>query len=286
MALKGDLRDFSTTQLLNLINLARKTGTLSVDAGDGHAHLYFKEGKLIYATTNGQNGHLVTALRGAGKLSEKEAQALQSQAGSRSDRELGVLLINAGRLNRAEIEAGIHSFVLNNVYRLFTWTEGAFLFEPTLQGMRDRIPVVIPLENVIVEGSRRIKEWERLQEELPDLDRALKFADRPGANVRNISLSIDEWRVISFINPRNTIRQIAQHNSMSDLQIRRIVYSLLQAGLVELIPLDIGRSPQPPVLDAAVEETTNAPTVAPPKVRRPAVKRNVILRLIDRIREL
>jgi hypothetical protein len=32
MALKGNLRDFSTTQLLNLINLARKTGALTIEA--------------------------------------------------------------------------------------------------------------------------------------------------------------------------------------------------------------------------------------------------------------
>jgi hypothetical protein len=31
MALKGNLRDFSVTQLLNLINLARKTGTLTIE---------------------------------------------------------------------------------------------------------------------------------------------------------------------------------------------------------------------------------------------------------------
>ena len=31
MALKGNLHDFSITQLLNLIHLARKTGTLAID---------------------------------------------------------------------------------------------------------------------------------------------------------------------------------------------------------------------------------------------------------------
>jgi len=36
MALKGNLRDFSATQLLNLINLARKTGTLTIEgSSDG-----------------------------------------------------------------------------------------------------------------------------------------------------------------------------------------------------------------------------------------------------------
>ena len=33
MPLQGNLRDFSTTQLLNLINLAGKTGTLTMFEG-------------------------------------------------------------------------------------------------------------------------------------------------------------------------------------------------------------------------------------------------------------
>ena len=32
MALKGNLRDFNLSQLFNLINLARKTGSLSIQA--------------------------------------------------------------------------------------------------------------------------------------------------------------------------------------------------------------------------------------------------------------
>jgi hypothetical protein len=53
-----------------------------------------------------------------------------------------------------------------------------------------------------------------------------------------MNLSVEEWRVVSYINPRNTIKQIASAAKMSDLEIRRIVYGLLQAGLVEVIRLD------------------------------------------------
>ncbi len=51
MALKGKLEDFGITQLLNLINLARKTGTLYLDQPDQEAYLCFREGSLIYATS-------------------------------------------------------------------------------------------------------------------------------------------------------------------------------------------------------------------------------------------
>jgi hypothetical protein len=119
--------------------------------------------------------------------------------------------------------------------RWFTWSGGLFRFDANTLPGDDRITVSIDLESVIMEGSRRMKEWERLQDELPNLDMALKFTDRPDARLRNINLNVEEWRVISFINPRNSIRQIAQATHMNDFQIRRIVYGMLQAGLVELV---------------------------------------------------
>ena len=126
-------------------------------------------------------------------------------------------------------------------------------------------------------GSRRMEEWERLQEELPDLDVALKFAERPKVQLRNISLSVEEWRAVSFINPRNTIRQIAQYNNMSEFQIRKIVYGLLQAGLVEMVHLKpeepVAQDPSPGVRRRVAAQ-------------RPAVKRGVVERLIKFLRRM
>lgn len=280
MALKGNLQDFSATQLLHLINLARKTGTLVVEAPQQEpARLCFKEGKLIYASMDGQDDRLVSILQRAGKISEELARTIRARSDIKDDRELGLLLINAGYVTQKDILDSVRNHVLDIVYKLFTWPEGFFRFEPNVLPVEGRVTVSIDLENVIMEGSRRLKEWERLQEEIPNLDMALRFTDRPDARLRSIQLTVDEWRVISFINPRNTIRQIAQYNNMSDFQIRRIVYGLLQAGLVEVVPpegVEVKPAPGAPA----------APAIVPPAQRRPAVKRSIVQRLIDRIREL
>ncbi len=279
MALKGNLRDFSTTQLLNLVNLARKTGTLAIEGRDGQVQMCFKEGKLIYARMNGQDDRLVSILLKAGKITDELARTIRARSDIKDDRELGVLLSNAGYVTQSDIADSVRNYTLGIVYKLFTWSDGMFRFEPTLLPIQGRITIPINLENVIMEGSRRLKEWERLQEELPNLDMALRFTDRPDARLRTINLAVEEWRVVSFINPRNTIRQIAQYNNMSDFQIRRIVYGLLQAGLVEIVQPE-GVEPKP------VSGPAGAPPPAPVARRRPAVKRSVIRRLIDRIREL
>ena len=279
MALKGNLRDFSTTQLLNLINLARKTGTLSLENRQDKVQMCFKEGKLIYATARGRDDRLVNILLWAGKITEEQARTIRARSDIKDDRELGLLLINAGYVSQQDIVESVRNYTLDIVYKVFTWTEGSFRFDTTLLPVEGRVTVPIDLENVIMEGSRRLKEWERLQEELPNLDMALRFTDRPNVRLRTINLTVEEWRVVSFINPRNTIRQIAQYNNMSDFQIRRIVYGLLQAGLVELVPPE-GVEVKPP------PEAPGTPARVPLTRRRPAVKRSVIERLIDRIREL
>ncbi|MGC9335086.1 MAG: DUF4388 domain-containing protein, partial [Anaerolineae bacterium] len=235
MALKGNLRDFSTTQLLNLIHLARKTGSLTIQVPAGVTTLYFREGKLVYASTGSRDGHLASVLARAGKLTEEQAKIIRTRSGTQSDKELGMLLISAGHVTQKDVVNSVRGDVLETVYGLFTWSDGMFHFEPNQLPSDDAITVPIDLENIILEGSRRVKEWERLQDELPDLSVALRFTDRPQAQLRNINLSVDEWRVISYINPRNSIKQIAQRIGMDDFQIRKIIYGLLQAGLVEML---------------------------------------------------
>lgn len=280
MALKGNLRDFSTTQLLNLINLARKTGTLTIQHSGESAHMSFREGKLIYAYMgDNDNNHLATILQHSGKLSAEQAQIIQAHAEGKSDKQLGHLLITAGRVTQNDIIQSVRQNVLDIVYRLFTWVEGVFRFEANKLPSPGHITIPIDLESVIMEGSRRLKEWEVLQEELPDLDVSLQFTDRPDARLRNINLTVEEWRVVSFVNPRNTIRQIAKANNLSEFEIRRIVYGMLQAGLVEFVD-----KPKPaPVAEAADQgRRPKRQAVEQP----PDVKRSVVERLIDRIKSI
>ncbi|MBX3058816.1 MAG: DUF4388 domain-containing protein [Anaerolineae bacterium] len=280
MALKGNLRDFSTTQLLNLINLARKTGTLTIQHSGESAHMSFREGKLIYAYMgDNDNNHLATILQHSGKLSAEQAQIIQAHAEGKSDKQLGHLLITAGRVTQNDIIQSVRQNVLDIVYRLFTWVEGVFRFEANKLPSPGHITIPIDLESVIMEGSRRLKEWEVLQEELPDLDVSLQFTDRPDARLRNINLTVEEWRVVSFVNPRNTIRQIAKANNLSEFEIRRIVYGMLQAGLVEFVD-----KPKPA---AAVEAADQGKRPKRQAVEQPPdVKRSVVERLIDRIKSI
>ncbi|MDW8328328.1 MAG: DUF4388 domain-containing protein [Anaerolineales bacterium] len=284
MPLKGNLRDFSTSNLLNLINLAKKTGTLLIDGPNQSAQMSFRNGKLIYAAMGHEDGHLVAVLRKAGRLTEEQVRVLRARAPNATDKELGLLLINAGYVSQGDILNSLRHHMLEIVYRLFTWAEGLFRFDPTLMPGDDKITVPIELENVIIEGSRRMQEWAHLVEELPNLDMALKWAERPNAaNIRNMSLSADEWRVVTYISPKNSMRAMAKALGMSDMEIRKICYGLLQAGLVELVRPPGMEMRQP--ASQPQRPTGSAPRPLPPPPD-PKKQINIVTKLIARIRSL
>lgn len=276
MALKGNLQDFSLHQLLNLINLAHKTGALSVRPdGNGAAPstpkspaaLYFREGRLIHAAFEGRSTRLTDVLVQVGRLAPEQARVVQEHSRLDTDKELGLLLIHNGYLSQNDIIQGVRGYLLETVYQLFTWTSGDFRFEPNQLPPEERITVPLSLENVILEGNRRQQEWERLRDEIPDLQAPLRFVERPNTNLRNISLTPEQWRVFPYINSRNTIKQIGDFLGIDDFQMRRVVDGLRRAGLIEIIQPTVSRSeiPRAPLPGAKVS-------------------RSVLLRIIDGIR--
>lgn len=294
MPLQGNLRNFSTTQLLNLINLSGRTGMLTIfdgvptgekDAmgeekmapGKEKAKVAFRTGKLVHALLSGQDGDLIAVLNKSGKLTDAQANIIREKAKGTNDKALAMRLIGANYVTQNDIVTSIQQYTLDIVYNLMSWSNGPFVFEDNTQPDGGFILVPIDLENVIIEGARRMREVEELSKHLPNLDMSLKFPDNPKEKYAGVHLSVEEWRVVSFVNPKNTIRQIAKANNMSDMEIRRIVYGLEQAGLVVLV--------KPEGMDKAAAGSrpgTRRPTRKPQQ----PVQRDVVSKLIDKLKSI
>jgi hypothetical protein len=292
MPLKANLRDISPTQVLNLVNLAKKSGMLTVyeavniegevdamnkvkqKAGAERCRVGFKAGKLIYAAMGNQDGDLITVLHKAGKLTDNQAKVIRERTKDSSDKALAMLLINANYVTQQDIVTSIQQHTLNVVTNMFTWAEGPFVFEDDKMPSNDRILVPIDLENLIIKSIENMEKNQTLIEEIPDLNVALRFPENPKEKFKGIHLSVEEWRVVSFVNPKNSIKQIAKATNMSDMEIRKVVYGLVMAGLVQIVKPTSGVAPTP----------TDGKRPRPKP--KPQVQESVVNRLIDKIRSL
>ncbi len=275
MAIKGNLHDFTLTQLLNLINLAQKTGTLVVEGSNEAVEVFFTDGKLAYAQDGQEDNSLVGILHKYKLLTTNQYRGIKANVNGMSDKELGLLLINANYFSQQDILFSLQKHFVDVLKRLFTWMEGFFQFDTDVTPPEDKITVRLNLENIILEGSRQIQELEHLEEEIPSLDIGVKFVDRPGANVANLKLSGKEWRVIPYVDPKNSLSQIARVTDLSDIEIRQVVYSLVQAGIVEMVRTDnLQGEPQPPHLPDVLAKGDKEEG------------KSLLFRIIDRIRSL
>ena len=248
---------------------------LVVEGPSDTALISFREGKLAYSQMGKDDNSLAAILFRSNNLTQAQHKMIKTRAGNMSDKELGLLLINANYISQDDILGSLQTEFIGIIHRLFTWVEGLFRFENGVLPPDDKITLKIGLENIIIEGTRHLREWEQLHDEIPSLEVALNFTDRPGVNLKNINLSVEEWRVVSYINPKNSVKQIAKTTKMNDLEIRRIVYGLLQAGLVELVrPVSL-------TVPAAVQH--GVPAIPG---RNEDEQKSLVNRIINRIRSL
>jgi hypothetical protein len=188
MALKGNLRDFSITQLLNLINLAQKTGMLVIEGPGETARISFRQGKLAYAQLNAADDGLAFILAQTRKISQTQYKLLKERTSQMTDKELGLLLINAGYLTQDAILTSLQTYFVGIVRRLFTWVEGYFRFEADTLPADGKISVRVDLENLIIEGSRgrMARGVLRQPQECHPPDRPRRQDERPGNPPRGL----------------------------------------------------------------------------------------------------
>jgi tetratricopeptide (TPR) repeat protein len=122
----GQLGVFALPDLLEFLRGARRTGVLVCSSGAGVGSLRFQEGFLAggAAPSVPRLGELLVA---AGQLSAAALEAVV-RAPSQDDRALGVRLVAAAMVDGAAIEAALREQIKRAVRVLVHWREGEFAF--------------------------------------------------------------------------------------------------------------------------------------------------------------
>ena len=236
MALVGNLRDFGLSEFLYLVDRGYKTGRLTLQRPGDRAELYFQNGKLVYATHFNQEERLGDMLVRMGRITQEQCNiALKIQHTQEPNKPLGSILVSRNMVTAEEINKSVRTQIEEITYSLFGWNEGDFRFEPDVAPPPESIIIPLSIENIIMEGTRRIDEWARIKDKIPSLDVIVRFSDQPYERAKSVNLTQDEWRIFARINGSATIKQIAQQTALGDFEVARIVYGFLAAGLVILI---------------------------------------------------
>lgn len=259
MAIEGPLRELGIHDVFQLLDLSRKTGTLRVtsELREDEGLVLFDNGRVVEATVRSKAVPMETALLQSGRVSEHDLEkARAKQSNGRAGREVIDILVEMGAITQRELERQLRLQIESMVFDLMAWREGFFSFEerPRDEVKRD-IRITVSTESLLMEGARRIDEWSRIEDVIPNLDVIPELApvdsERDGGAM--LDLLPHEWQVLTMIDGDRDLRAIAAVLGRDEFEIAKIAYGLATTGVV-VVGMAKPRKPTPSAIQFAASD--------------------------------
>jgi hypothetical protein len=143
-------------------------------------------------------------------------------------------MISAVGLTERELERQLRLQIEATVFELLSWQEGFFSFEECGSETFPAGPrVEVATESLLMEGARRIDEWSRIAQTVPDVTVVPGFAGIADKESR-LDLLPREWEVLTLIDGERDLRGIAAGLGRDPFEIAKTVYGLITTGVLEL----------------------------------------------------
>jgi hypothetical protein len=235
VAIEGPLRELSLSDVFQLLDLSRKTGVLTIsnEARARPAVVRFDRGAVTSAELPGSTERLGHLLLRAGKVTEAEVEAARRVQQSRPGVPLGVVMVEQGIVSTADVQRQLRFQIQETVYDLIQWKDGYFRFEEHPAPPTSTVGVRVSTESLLMEAARRIDEWSTLEKKIPHMGVIPALVgDTDGAT---IDLHPSEWEVLAEIDGVRTLKEVASGLGRAEFDIAKIVYGLVSTGVVEIL---------------------------------------------------
>ena len=261
MALEGTLRDFSLSDIFQLIGLQRKTGVLTLRSPEDIVTVSFLDGKVVGADSLNKRleDRLGQVLLKTGAVTREELDGALKKQMETLER-LGHILIESGVVSREELKRAFEQQLLQIIFRVFRWQDGDYHFSQETTVDYDH-ELVTPLgsESILMEGARMLDEWPIIEKRIPY--RGVIFVATPAARLVEVSadheaedletFDIDlepafpepgkparvritpiERDVLALVDGTNAVDDIVRRSPHGEFDTCKALYTLLTRSLV------------------------------------------------------
>jgi hypothetical protein len=240
MSLRGDLKTMALPDILQWIAQGHKTGTLHVERGSIRKRIIMREGLVYSSWSNDPRESLGQFLIRLRLVSEEQLfKALLAQ--EEKGRLIGSILVADGILSEDDLRLALKAKAEETLYDLFLWPEGQFDFR---EGeLPDNLHIVweTPVTPVVLEGIRRMDEWQRIRAAFPSMEvtfKPLAAAHGPGNG--------PERQLLSLAAAGRTLAQMSLELRRSDFETAALAFELHNRGWLAVDQVrDETRTPDP-----------------------------------------
>lgn len=232
MGLKGSVREFSVSDIIQLIYYQRKSGRLTVRTDGRQWVLGFEKGMLVLASAQDRGmPRLGEILVRQGYVDREElAAALREQ--EKHPRHLGQVLEETGKVGHADIARALTFQIQETALHLFFRDEGEYLFERVPVHYDEAYVTPINTEFLLMEGARRVDEWPAIRKVVQG-GNAVFTPVRGLPEERRNALGPAEMAVLAAVDGERRVSDLVETLGMGLFETCKVLSELAGQGIIE-----------------------------------------------------
>jgi hypothetical protein len=245
MALQGDLKDFSITEIVQLIGQQFKTGVLNVQHGRKKVEIHFVDGMIVhvFSTYRAKKDLLGEILVKAQVITQQQLdQALKVQQETLAY--LGEILIDLQLVKTDEVLRVIQNQIYEAIYDLFRWGEGHFRFDLRLVEKYRRIPLALSPENVLLNVLRILDEWPEIEKKISSpyivFEKVPVEEIEEGYDIAELGekMSAEAEVVHGLVDGNRTVQEIVDRSLVGKYNVFDSLAKMEEAGLIRRVGIE------------------------------------------------
>jgi hypothetical protein len=248
MALQGTLKDFSITEIIQLIGQQLKTGVLKVRRGKNLVEVYFVDGMIVHVYSNyrGQKDLIGEILVKAQLITEEQLERVLKIQKSAPNKYLGEILVELQLLQKEDVLKVIATQTYETIYDLFWWEDGQFNFDLKLVESYKKIPFALSSEQVLLNILRMVDEWAEIEKRV--FSPHIVFRKTFGAKDQHVDpmfspgslkekLTSEQEIIYQLVDETRTVQEIIDRSLLGKFNASEILSNLIEMGLIEVVEL-------------------------------------------------
>ncbi len=232
MSLQGNLSSVSFPDLLQLLTMGGKTGTLRLQRDEETKEIYLNEGQIIYAASDNVEDSFENVLIRKGSIQMEQLNKAR-EVSKITGKELPATLVFLNILSKEKVAGLVHKYVEDIVFSLFSWENGIFTFDEGKLPDVDFVVHALNTMNILLEGTRRIDEWTRLQKSLPADNTVVRVVSSAFSEDRSLHITPEEVQILSLIDGERNIEEIKEKSPLDLFSTARAIHNLILSEVVK-----------------------------------------------------
>jgi hypothetical protein len=226
MSLRGDLRTMPLPDVLQWVATGHKTGTLHVERRSVQKRIILRDGNIFSSWSNDPRESLGQFLIRLRLVTEEQLfRALLAQ--EEKGRLLGSILVADGVLGEDDLKRALKAKAEETVFDLFVWPSGQFEFREGELPEDILITFESPVTPVILEGIRRVDEWQRIRAVFPSMETTVKVKGPPPAGA-----DPTQKQMLGLAAAGKSLAEISLELRRSEFETASLVFDMHGQGVV------------------------------------------------------